>query len=79
MTTDFGGLFDFIFGITIIGVVISFLIPIAILVVIVWAIRRSMPHPDPAEQALRDRLVRGEIDMAEFHLRLRALRDGDGS
>ncbi|MEW5989756.1 MAG: hypothetical protein AB1736_00225 [Chloroflexota bacterium] len=29
------------------------------------------------EQALRQRLARGEIDMAEYHVRLRALRDGD--
>jgi len=74
---DIGSLFDMIFGITMIGIVVSLLVPIAIIVVVVWAIRRSLPHPDPAEQALRQRLARGEIDMAEFQVRLRALRGGE--
>ncbi|TAK02752.1 MAG: hypothetical protein EPO36_01145 [Chloroflexota bacterium] len=77
MTPDIGGMFDFIFGITIIGVLVSLIVPIAIIVLVVWAIRRSMPHPDPAEQALRERLARGEIDMAEYQVRLRALRGGE--
>jgi uncharacterized membrane protein len=75
---DVGGLFDMIFGITLIGIVASVLVPIAIIAVIIWAIRRAAPAMrDPAEQALRERLARGEIDMAEFQVRLRALREGD--
>jgi uncharacterized membrane protein len=75
---DVGGLFDMIFGITLIGIVATLLVPIAIIIVVVWAIRRAAPAMrDPAEQALRDRLARGEIDMAEFQVRLRALKDGD--
>ena len=74
---DFGGFFDLFFGIAIVGTLVSLAIPIAIIVMVVWAIRRSMPaHRDPAEQELRDRLARGEIDMAEFQVRLRALREG---
>lgn len=80
MSADFGGMFDAIFGITMIGVVLGFAIPIAIIVVIVWAIRRGVPaRRDAAEEALRGRLARGEIDMAEFQVRLRALRDRDSS
>ena len=46
--------------------------------VVIWAIRRSAPaRRDPAEQALRDRLARGEIEQAEFLVRMRALHDGD--
>jgi uncharacterized membrane protein len=80
MTPDVGGMFDLIFGITIIGVLVSLIVPIAIIVLIVWAIRRSAPaRRDPAEEELRDRLARGEIDMAEFQVRLRALREGEDS
>jgi uncharacterized membrane protein len=75
---DIDGLMGAVFGITLIGVLASLLLPIGIIVVIVWAIRRSAPaRRDPAEQELRDRLARGEIDMAEFQVRLRALREGD--
>ncbi|HXG26243.1 MAG TPA: hypothetical protein VNL94_05225 [Candidatus Binatia bacterium] len=45
---------------------------------IVWAIRRSAPkRRDPAEESLRARLARGEIDRAEFLVRMRALNEGD--
>jgi uncharacterized membrane protein len=77
MSTPFDGFFDLFFGITIVGIIVSFLIPVAIIVAIVWAIRRSGPMRDPAEQELRDRLARGEIDLAEYQVRLRALRRGD--
>ena len=80
MNADFGGMFDAIFGITMIGMVISFIIPVAVIIVIVWAIRRGMPaRRDAAEEALRERLARGEIDMAEFQVRLRALKDRNAS
>jgi uncharacterized membrane protein len=75
---EIGGFMDVIFGITLISVLATFLVPIAIIVVIVWAVRRSAPaRRDPAEEALRERLARGEIDMAEFQVRLRALKDGE--
>ena len=75
---EFGGFMDAIFGITLLTILASILVPIVIIVVVIWAIRRSgPPRRDPAEQALRDRLARGEIDQAEFLVRMRALNDGD--
>ncbi len=75
---DIDGFMGAIFGITMLGVLASLLLPIAIILVIVWAIRRNAPaRRDPAEEELRERLARGEIDMAEFQVRLRALRQGD--
>jgi uncharacterized membrane protein len=75
---EIGGFMNAIFGITLLSVLASLLIPLAIIVLIVWAIRRAAPaRRDPAEQALRDRLARGEIDQAEFLVRMRALHDGD--
>jgi uncharacterized membrane protein len=77
---DFGGFMDGVFLITIVSVVASLLIPVVIIGVVIWAIRRNTaPQRDPAEQALRDRLARGEIDQAEFLVRMRALHDGDDS
>ena len=74
------GMFDLIVGLSLLGIVVSFAVPVIIVVAIVWAIRRSMPaRRDPAEEALRERLARGEIDMAEFNVRLRALRSEQGS
>jgi uncharacterized membrane protein len=65
-------------GITIIGMVLSLAIPLLIIGVIIWAIRRNAPAPrDPAEEELRTRLAAGEIDQAEFLVRMRALHDGD--
>ena len=78
MSADFGGMFDAIFGLTMIGMALAFIIPLAFIIVVVWAIRRGMPaRRDAAEEALRGRLARGEIDMAEFQVRLRALKDRD--
>jgi uncharacterized membrane protein len=75
---EIGGFLDAIFGIALISVLASLIIPIVIVGVIIWAIRRSAPaRRDPAEQALRDRLARGEIGQAEFLVRMRALNDGD--
>lgn len=77
---DVGGIMDTVFSITIITVVASLLIPIIIIGVVIWAIRRNAPRRrDPAEEALRQRLARGEIDQAEFLVRMRALHDGDDS
>ncbi len=74
---DVGGFMDAILGITMFGIVIALAVPIAIIVVIIWAIRRAAPNRDPAEEALRVRLARGEIDLAEFQVRMRGLRNGD--
>ncbi len=56
----------------------SLLIPLIVtgLVVglVVWAIRRnSAPREDPAVSELKGRLARGEIDPAEYEVRLRSL------
>ena len=78
MTPDFGGLMDGVFLITIVSVIASLAIPIVIIGVVIWAVRRNAPaRRDPAEEALRERLARGEIDQAEFLVRMRALHDGD--
>lgn len=75
---ELGGFLDAIFGITLITVLGTLLVPIIIIVVVIWAIRRSAPvRRDPAEEALRERLARGEIEQAEFLVRMRALNDGD--
>jgi len=68
--------FDSFFNMAIIGTVVSLGIGIAFLVIVVWAIRRfTPPRRDAAEDELRGRLARGEIDLAEFEARLRALRE----
>ena len=78
MVPDFGGFMNGIFLTTIITMAVSLAIPILIIVVIIWAIRRNAPaRRDPAEEELRSRLARGEIDQAEFLVRMRALHDGD--
>lgn len=72
------GIFGAFMGIAILGTLLTLAIPIVIIVVIIWAIRRGMPpRHDPAEEALRARLARGEIDLAEFQVRLRGLQRGD--
>ena len=69
---------DGVFLVTILSVVASLAIPILVIGVIIWAIRRNAPaRRDPAEEELRDRLARGEIEQAEFLVRMRALHDGD--
>ena len=67
-----------------IGATIAFsiIVPLAttllIVGVIVWAIRRTLPpREDPAVRELKSRLARGEIDTAEYEVRLRALRGPD--
>lgn len=69
---------DGIFAFTALTVLASLAIPLIIVGVVIWAIRRQAPRRrDPAEEALRERLARGEIDQAEFLVRMRALHDGD--
>ena len=75
---DIDGIFNAIFGITIVSIAVSLAIPLIIIGVVIWAIRRSAPRRrDPAEESLRARLATGEIDQAEFLVRMRALHDGD--
>jgi uncharacterized membrane protein len=76
MTPDIGGIMDGVFLITIFSVVASLAIPLIVVGVVIWAIRRRR---DPAEASLRERLARGDIDQAEFLVRMRALHDGDDS
>jgi uncharacterized membrane protein len=73
---DIGGIMDGVFLITIVSVVASLAVPLIVVGVVIWAIRRRR---DPAEESLRERLARGEIDQAEFLVRMRALHDGDDS
>jgi uncharacterized membrane protein len=75
---DIGGFMDAFFGLAFVGILVSMLVPLAIIAVVIWMIRRNMAAiHDPAETELRERLARGEIDMAEFQVRLRALKEGD--
>ena len=74
---ELGGIMDGVFLVTILGVVASFAVPLVVIGVVIWAIRRQAPRRDPAEEALRQRLARGEIDQSEFLVRMRALHDGD--
>jgi uncharacterized membrane protein len=74
MTPDIGGFMDGVFLFTIFTVVASLAIPLIIVGVVIWAIRSRR---DPAEESLRERLARGDIDQAEFLVRMRALHDGD--
>ena len=61
-----------------ISLIVPLVITVAVIAVIVWSIRRSMPpREDPAVAELKTRLARGEIDIAEYQVRMRALRDGD--
>ena len=72
------GFFDAIFGFAIFTTLASLAVPIIIIAVVIWAIRRNAPRRrDPAEENLRARLATGEIDQAEFLVRMRALHDGD--
>lgn len=78
MPPDFGGFMDGVLLITIVSVIATLTIPILIIGVVIWAIRPNAPaRRVPAEEALRERLARGEIDQAEFLVRMRALHDGD--
>lgn len=76
MTPDAGGFMNAIFGITFLSIIASLAVPILIIALVIWAIRRNAgTMRDPAEDELRTRLARGEIDTTEFEVRLRALRE----
>ena len=78
MSDNIGGFVDIIFWITAVGFVVVLGLAVAITVVVIRVFRRgaSGAH-DRAEEELRGRLARGEIDMAEFQVRLRGLRRGE--
>ena len=64
------------------AMIAAFIVPIfttvVVIAVIVWAIRRTVPPPqDPAVAALKARFARGEIDPAEYQVRLAALQRED--
>ena len=68
---DIGG---FVFGTILLSVVVPLVITIAIIGVIVWAIRRSAPTgKNAAIEELRTRFARGEIDQSEFQARMDVL------
>jgi uncharacterized membrane protein len=78
MPPDIGGIMNGVWIVTVFTVVASLAIPLIIVGVVIWAIRRQAPRRrDPAEESLRERLARGEIDQAEFLVRMRSLHDGD--
>lgn len=67
-------LFDWFWPIMAASIVVPLVITVLIIGVVVWAIRRnSVPREDPAVAALKARYARGEIDQAEFEVRLRSL------
>jgi uncharacterized membrane protein len=70
--------FGFVGGMIAVSLLVPLLTTGLIVGVIVWAIRRSAPARDePAVAELKARLARGDIDPTEYHVRLRALRDGE--
>lgn len=71
-------LFDWIGPFMILSFAVPLLITGAIIAVVIYAIRRSSPREDPAVSELKARFARGEIDLAEYEVRLRSLtRDRD--
>lgn len=67
-------LFDWIGPLIAVSILVPIVITGAVIGLIVWAIRRSVPpREDPAISALKGRYARGEIDPAEFEVRMRAL------
>lgn len=67
-------LFDWIGPLIAVSILIPIVITGAVIGLIVWAIRRSVPpREDPAISALKGRYARGEIDPAEFEVRMRSL------
>ena len=67
--------FDGFFGfMMVVGIVLPLVITGVVIGVVIWAIRRSVPpREDPAIAELKARYARGEIDPAEFEVRLRSL------
>ena len=72
-------LFDWIGPFMVLSVAVPLIITGAVIAVVIYAIRRnSAPREDPAVTELKARFARGEIDLAEYEVRLRSLtRDRD--
>jgi uncharacterized membrane protein len=73
---------DWVLWITVLSVVGSLAVAIGttvlIVLVIVWAVRRSRPSPEEAARAeLGRRLAAGEISPAEYQVRMRSIDDAD--
>ena len=69
---DFEGFFGFMM---VVSIVIPLLITGAIIGLFIWIVRRAVPRVDPAVSELRARYARGEIEPAEFEVRLRSLTE----
>lgn len=68
------GIFDWMVPLMAATLLIPLVIAGLIVGLVVWAIRRnSAPREDPAIAELKGRLARGEIDTAEYQVRLRSL------
>jgi len=71
---DIDSMFDWFWPIMAASVIVPLVITVLVIGVVIWAIRRnSVPHEDPAVAELKARYARGEIDQAEFEVRLRSL------
>jgi uncharacterized membrane protein len=56
------------------SLLLPLIITVLIIVMVVWIVRRnSVPREDPAVTELKERFARGEIDTAEFEVRMRSL------
>ena len=67
-------MFDWIMPFVMASVFVPLVITVLIVGVIVWTVRRNTPpREDPAVAELKARYARGEIDPAEFEVRLRSL------
>ncbi len=73
------GMFDWIVPFMAASIVVPLVITGLVIGIVVWAVRRGVPpREDPAIAALKARFAAGEIDQAEFEVRLRTLtRDRD--
>jgi uncharacterized membrane protein len=68
------GMFDWFVPLMAASLLIPLVITGLVVGLVVWAIRRnSAPREDPAVAELKGRLARGEIDTAEYEVRLRSL------
>ena len=71
---DIDPMVDWFWPIMAASIVVPLVITVLVIAVIVWAVRRnSVPREDPAVAELKARYARGEIDQAEFEVRLRSL------
>lgn len=68
------GIFDWFVPLMAASLLLPLVITGLVVGLIVWAIRRnSPPREDPAVAELKGRMARGEIDAAEYEVRLRSL------